>query len=116
MPIPISYPLINGHRYSWNSVELGLGPAGIIMRGVSSIDYGDQLTPGNLRGTGPNVVGRTRGEYDADAEIEMYRLEWENLKGQLGSNGVGFERRRSRLPCSTPKAGSRWSLTPSRVA
>lgn len=90
MPIPISYPLINGHRYSWTSVEIGLGQSGIIVRGIASIDYGDQLTPGKLRGTGPNVVGRTRGEYEADAEIEMYRLEWENLKSQLGNGGVGF--------------------------
>jgi len=90
MPLPISYPLINGHRYSWTSLEIGVGPSGTVMRGVSSIDYCDELTPGKLRGTGPNVIGRTRGEYDGDAEIEMYRLEWENLKSQLGTNGVGF--------------------------
>lgn len=88
MAIPISYPLVNGHRYSFTSIEYGAN--GMIMRGVSSIDYGDELTPGKMRGTGPNVMGRTRGEYDADAEIEMYRLEWENLKSTLGNNGVGF--------------------------
>lgn len=88
MAIPISYPLINGHRYSFSSIEFGAN--GIVMRGVSSIDYGDELTPGKMRGTGPNVIGRTRGEYDGDASIEMYRLEWENLKSTLGTNGVGF--------------------------
>lgn len=88
MPIPISYPLINGHRYSFASIEFGANNA--ILRGVSSIDYGDELTPGKMRGTGPNVIGRTRGEYDGDADIEMYRLEWENLKSTLGQNGVGF--------------------------
>lgn len=90
MPLPISYPLILGHRHSWSSIEIGIGPSGNVVRGVSSIDYGDGLTPGKMRGTGPNVVGRTRGEYDGDAELEMYRLEWENLKSQLGQNGVGF--------------------------
>jgi hypothetical protein len=90
MPIPISYPLINGHRYSWTSVEAGIGPSGTIVRGLVSADYGDELTPGKLRGTGPNVIGRTRGEYDGDAEFEMYRLEWENLKAQLGSPTKGF--------------------------
>lgn len=88
MPFPISYPLVNGHRYSFTSIEFGAN--GIVTRGVSSIDYGDGLMPGKMRGTGPNVVGRTRGEYDADAEIEMYRLEWENLKATLGVSGVGF--------------------------
>jgi hypothetical protein len=86
--IPISYPLINGHRYSWTSLEIGLN--GVTMRGVSSIDYGDELKPGKMRGTGPNVIGRTRGEYDADVELEMYRLEWENLKSSLGQSGTGF--------------------------
>lgn len=88
MAIPISYPLVNGHRYSFVSIEFGAN--GAIMRGVSSIDYGDELTPGKMRGTGPNVIGRTRGEYDGDGEVEMYRLEWENLKSTLGVAGVGF--------------------------
>lgn len=88
MSIPISYPLVNGHRYSFVSIEFAAN--GAVMRGVKSIDYGDKLTPGKMRGTGPNVIGRTRGEYDGDASIEMYRLEWENLKGGLGSQGVGF--------------------------
>ena len=45
MAIPISYPLINGHRYSWASVELTFAN-GPVIRGVKSIDYGDELTPG----------------------------------------------------------------------
>lgn len=88
MAIPISYPLVNGHRYSFVSIEFSAN--GLVMRGVKSIDYGDKLTPGKMRGTGPNVIGRTRGEYDADCSVEMYRLEWENLKQTLGTGGVGF--------------------------
>lgn len=88
MPIQILYPDINGHRYSFSSITFGA--AGQPTRGVSSIDYGDELTPGKMRGTGPNVIGRTRGEYDADCEVEMYELEWENLKARLGNPFVGF--------------------------
>jgi hypothetical protein len=102
MAIPISYPLINGHRYSYSSIEFGQN--GVTIRGISSIDYGDELTPGKIRGTGPNPIGRTRGEYDGDAEIEMYRLEWENFRQSLGNNGVGFMETAFQIGCTYGEA------------
>lgn len=85
---PIQYPMINGHRYSWASVEHGVN--GPIVRGIKSIDYDHSLTPTKILGTGPNPIGRTRGVYEAKANVEMYRLEYENLKATLGQGGVGF--------------------------
>lgn len=73
MAPPILYPFINGHRVSWASVEIGLGTT--ITRGVKSADYSDTLTPGKMRGTGPNVIGRSRGEYDAKVSVELYAKE-----------------------------------------
>lgn len=86
---PVQYPMINGHRYSWASIEFGFNN-GAVMRGIKSIDYSHSLTPAKLTGTGPNPVGRTRGIYEVKATLEMYRVEYENLKATLGQSGVGF--------------------------
>lgn len=87
-PTPIAYPLVNGHRHSYASVEIGL--LGKIYRGVKSVDYADSLKPGKLYGTGPEVVGRTRGQYEPKASIELYRAEFENLLADLTAGGLGF--------------------------
>lgn len=101
MPIiPITYPMINGHRYSWSSCEFHVAPAspgsaviGAAVRGIKSADYDHSLTPTKIRGNGPDPMGRTRGEYDAKASLELYRLEYENVKAMIMQSappGSGF--------------------------
>lgn len=69
------YPLIDGEYVSWANVDCSLevydGPS-FQTRDYSKIDWSDKLEPGAVRGTGPKKRGRTVGEYDADATIEMY--------------------------------------------
>lgn len=88
MPPPIPYPLINGHRYSFASIEAFFNDIATI--GFKSLNYGDELAPGELYGSRPQILGATRGKQKATGDFEMYRLEWELLKVSLGLAGLGF--------------------------
>lgn len=88
MPFIVEYPQVNGHRFSHSSLEIKWG--GIPVLGVKSLDYSDELTPGELRGTAPQIIGRTRGIQKATASIELFRLEWEILRARMGIGGVGY--------------------------
>lgn len=89
MPFP-GYPLVNGHRFSWVSIYAEFGNVPLPIIGLKSINYSSKLTPGAVRGTAPQKLGRTRGEHDAAGDFEMLRLEWELFKAQLGIGGMGF--------------------------
>ena len=69
------FPQIQGEYCSWAeitpSVVIRNGPV-IQTRDFSSIVWKDSLVPGKIRGTGPYILGRTIGEYDANAAITMY--------------------------------------------
>jgi hypothetical protein len=86
---PLTYPLINGIRYSWASIEMQAN--GLIIPGVRSINYSDTLTPGKPRGTSSVWLGHTLGQYEADADMEVFREEHEVYKLSLG--GIGFMER-----------------------
>lgn len=90
MPFAISYPFINGHRYSWASIEVRILDR--IFFGFSSINYSGTLEPADVYGTGSKKIGRTRGRETFDGSMEMYRLEFENLKIALAAlnNSQGF--------------------------
>jgi len=88
MPAPIPYPLIQGHRYSFASIEALFN--GLKILGFTSINYEDSLEPGKIWGSRPQKIGRTRGKQDPKAEVEMLKLEWEQFKLTLGAAGVGF--------------------------
>lgn len=87
-PYQISYPFINGHRYSFASIELVAN--GIPFTGFKSINYSQELDAGDVYGSRPQKIGRTRGKQNSSCDAEMYRLEWENLKVTLGFGGVGY--------------------------
>ena len=77
------YPLINGTRHEWSSVEIKV--AGQIYLGVKEIKYSDKLEPNKLRGTHAEAIGRTRGEYNAeDGSVVMYLQEANALRQALG--------------------------------
>lgn len=89
---PLQYPMINGHRFSFASVEIFLPGNPVPFVGVKSINYNASLDPGKGYGTSSRKLFRTAGKGDSDGDIEMYRLEWENLKAALGIGGVGYGR------------------------
>jgi hypothetical protein len=78
----VDYPLISGVRHEWSSVEIRL--KGDIYIGVKSINYTDDLKPTKLYGTHPKPIGRTRGQYNCSASIEMYTAEASKFRAVLG--------------------------------
>lgn len=79
-------PLINGHRYQFTSLEANV--AGIPIPGITELTYSDTLEPGKVEGARPQLLGRTRGKYEAEASMSMYRQEFDELTTKLG-DGYG---------------------------
>ena len=77
------YPLINGNKYDWSSVELDIGDAGIFT-GVKEITFTHSLEPGVVRGTRAEMIGRTRGEYTAEGSMVVYAEEYSEIITALG--------------------------------
>jgi hypothetical protein len=90
MPLlSLAYPLINGMRHDYSSVEFNIN--GVRFNGVKSISYRHSLDPGVLRGNRAGIIGRTRGIYNAEGSIELYRQEYETLITTLVLNPlVGY--------------------------
>jgi len=87
-PQVVSYPQINGHRYSFASIEAAFN--GLLVPGFKSISYNDELTPADVYGTSSNKIGRTKGKQNAACTFVMYKEEFENLRITLGVTGVGY--------------------------
>ncbi len=85
----VTTPFINGHRYSFGSIDLIAN--GRLFVGATRIAYGSSLKPGKVRGTDGEYIGRTPGEAEHRCEIELYQREYQDLIGTLGP-GFGLVR------------------------
>lgn len=86
----ISYPLVNGNRFDWSSVEIKF--QGEIITGVKDVSYSHTLEPTKVYGTNAQPIGRTRGVYSADGSVTLYKSESKVLRQLLaggGTNGYG---------------------------
>ncbi len=107
--LAVPFPIINGHAFSYASVEIFWGPLPVAQKAFKSINYGAKLDPGEIRGTDPHVIGYTRGTHSSDGDAEAYLAQWELLKATLGFAGVGS----SRSSCSSTRRPRR-DLRPRR--
>lgn len=82
----IQYPLVNGVRHGFSSIELKIG--GDIYIGFKSINYNRTRTRGTPRGNHPDPLGKTRGTNEYKADIEMLLAEYNAMITKLG-NGYG---------------------------
>ena len=89
MSLP-NVPQVNGNRYSFASIDFQL--LGKRYFGVKSINYSDGLDPGEVRGTAPQLLGRTKGKYSAEGSMELYEAEFSDFVAALLSAGpsLGF--------------------------
>jgi hypothetical protein len=91
-PFPIPYPLLNGNRYSFSSI--GFLASGQEIVGVTSIDYDQELKPGDVYGTSPQLIGATKGQLKVTASLMMLQWEYENFITALcalnGTPGSGY--------------------------
>ena len=79
----MDYPLINGTRYSFASIELTLNGQRYV--GFKELNYNQDLDPGEVRGAHSQMLGRTRGDLKADGSISMFEEEWNSLLAALGA-------------------------------
>lgn len=81
------FPIINGGRgFDFASIRFNIAQGKF--KGVTSIDYGDALDPGEARGTSPVSFGTTTGESKPDGSIEMHKASFQKLIELLG-DGYG---------------------------
>lgn len=74
--------VINGKQYDYSSIAILID--NVPHAGVKSIDYSHSLDPGEGRGTRAQIVLRSRGKYSADASLEVYKLEYQQIIQALG--------------------------------
>lgn len=101
-----NYPLINGHRYDFSSIDFRYQtPTGVMVRtvGIKEISYSDSLEPGKVRGNHAQNVGRTRGEYSAEASITLYKQEFDEM---IALMGTGYGEKYFDISVSYAEAGS----------
>lgn len=83
----MQYPLINGKRYSFSSIDFRIGFISVL--GISEISYSSSIEPGVVRGTHPQILGYTKGEYSCEASISIYKEEWNEAIAPLALLGGG---------------------------
>lgn len=100
------YALINGHRYGWASIEAHL--EGEVARDFTEINYSTDNDPGEARGKGMRVIGRTRGEAKHDGSMTMNKAEAQKFIARLGN---GFTLKSFGITVSYEEAGEGGVIT-----
>lgn len=75
-------PLVNGNKYGWASISLGLD--GDDIDGFTAISYKASQTPGKVRAKGHRKKGRTKGESDSDGSFTLLKASADRLIKKLG--------------------------------
>ena len=78
----IKYPLINGLRHSFASVEMKV--RGQIYIGFKSVNYNRTRSRSEARGPHPDPLGKTQGENKYTGDIEFFLAEFVRLITDLG--------------------------------
>jgi hypothetical protein len=81
MAVAIPYPLINGTRHDFSSIELKLGRA--IFVGFRSINYKRTRSRTKVRGNHPDPIAKTQGSNEYTCDFEVYLAEWKALKDEI---------------------------------
>lgn len=89
MTAPIQYPLINGNRHSWVSVEAKLDGQ---VYYVTAVNYSRKRNRTMVRANHPDAVGKTRGSNDYSADVEMLLAEFNAFQAALiaRANALGL--------------------------
>ena len=81
MATPLQYPLINGVKHDFSSIELNM--AGQIFVGFKSINYSRTRTRTMVRGNNPDPIAKTRGTNEYSGDCEIYLAEWNYFQQQV---------------------------------
>lgn len=67
-----------GTMTGWNSVTVNI--MGRNVEGISALSYNDSMEKENVHGAGAYPVGRSRGNYEAEASMTLFKEELDALK------------------------------------
>lgn len=82
MSTAIQYPLINGTRHSWSSIEFRAN--GTVILGCTEINYSPKLDPAVVRGAGSLPIALTLGNAEFEGDFSLLLEEFNNLVTALG--------------------------------
>lgn len=99
-------PLINGHRFSWSSIEFHV--AGNRNPTVQELTYSTKMEPGTVRGEGMRIISDTRGEAECEGSITMLKSE---AQAFFKSQGAGFMGKRFTVTVAMKEDGEDAPLT-----
>lgn len=106
-PTPLAYPLINGVRHSFSSIEAqfvqaaavgGQGQSGssagpamaLNFRGFKAINYSRTRGRTVLHGNHPDPLGKTRGKNEYKADVEVLLAEFNALQAAVQAIQAGY--------------------------
>lgn len=85
---PNQYPLINGFRYGWSSIELkalvGTGLTTVVVA-CESLDYNPKRTREKQWGFSVDPISKTQGEIDYDAKMKIFKSELNQILQKLAN-------------------------------
>lgn len=84
MALPAA-PLVNGFRKDWSAIEVTV-KGSRYPNSFTEIAYTKSYERGEVRGRGPNKIGRTRGQAKCEASAKMFKDDFEDLKAKLGAD------------------------------
>ncbi len=85
----IPYPMMDGNELSSASIEANF--AGGVFAGFTALDYGVEVTPGEVRGASQRVLATTAGDEKFTASTTMRKTEYENYRARLtAGSGQGY--------------------------
>ena len=67
-----------GTMQGWNAITVNI--FGRDVEGITALKYLDSVTKENVYGAGPKPVGRSRGNYEAESSITLYKEEVDAIK------------------------------------
>lgn len=68
---------INKYQSDYSCIELSIN--GVVFAGVQSIEYTESVSRTPVYGTGPEVLGFTRGQYAVTGSLELLKSEYDKL-------------------------------------
>ncbi len=77
------YPLVNGQKVSFASIEIKIGT--LLLTGFTDLSYSQTLEPGIFRGTRAEKLARTIGEHNIEGSFTLVKDESLDLIASLGN-------------------------------
>lgn len=84
----VSYPLINGVRHSYSSVEVRINNQ--VFLGCTEINYSPKLEPSVVRGAGSLPIALTLGNADYEGDFSLLLEEFNQMLIALGDGAMAI--------------------------